>query len=149
MDSKSQVRIGTTAAQRKLFYNLRKETNRLLAEYETINPKMLAENLNVREKDVVEMQMRLGSGGDVSLDAPIHEDGGTMAETMILADPSVGADEALADGEVLEIFEGHLLEFKSSLKGRDLDIFTDRMLAENPLTLQQIGDRYNITRERA
>ena len=149
MDSKSQVRIGTTAAQRKLFYNLRKETNRLLEEYESVNPKMLAESLNVREKDVVDMQMRLGSGGDVSLDAPINEDGGTRADTVILADQTQSVDDQLAEGEVLEIFEEHLLAFKSTLKGRDLDIFNDRMLAEKPLTLQEIGDRYRITRERS
>ena len=58
MDNKSQVKIGTTAAQRKLFFNLRKEADRLLAEYDRIDTKKLADNLNVKEKEVIEMQMR-------------------------------------------------------------------------------------------
>ena len=70
MDNRSQVKIATTAAQRKLFYNLQKETERLLAEYDVADVKKIAENLDVSEKDVVEMQKRLHSG-DLSLDAPI------------------------------------------------------------------------------
>ena len=81
MDNKSQVKIGTTAAQRKLFFNLRKEAEKLLEEYDKVDTKLLAENLDVREKDVVEMQMRLNSP-DFSLDAPVSSDEG--ASTMAL-----------------------------------------------------------------
>jgi RNA polymerase sigma-32 factor len=147
MDSTSQVRIATTAAQRKLFYNLRKETERLLREYDEVTPKLLADNLNVREQDVLDMQIRLGSP-DVSLDEPLSPDSDATRE-YLLADGSKAVDDVLADGQLLNIFEGHLLEFKSILNGRDLDIFNDRMLAEKPLTLQEIGERYGITRERA
>ena len=70
MDNHGQVRIATTAAQRKLFYNLEKETQRLLSEYDTADPKMIAKSLNVSEKDVIEMQKRLSSS-EVSLDAPM------------------------------------------------------------------------------
>lgn len=148
MDARSQVRIATTAAQRKLFYNLRRETEKLLRQYDTADPKLLAEAMNVREKDVLDMQQRL-QGGDVSLDAPINEEGTLRSETMGLTDDHASVEEQLAQGELLDIFEDQLIAFKATLKGRDLDIFNDRMLAEKPLTLQELGDRYNITRERA
>ena len=148
MDAKSQVRLATTAAQRKLFYNLRKETDKLLQQYDTADTKLLAEAMNVREKDVVDMQLRL-QGGDVSLDAPINEEGTLRSETMNFTDEAHSAEDQLADGELLEIFEDQLLAFKKTIKGRDLDIFNDRMLAEKPVTLQELGDRYGITRERA
>lgn len=148
MDARSQVRIATTAAQRKLFYNLRRETDKLLRQYDSADPKLLAEAMNVREKDVIDMQLRL-QGGDVSLDAPINEEGTLRGETMGLTDESSSVESQLADGELLDIFEDQLIAFKATLKGRDLDIFNDRMLAEKPLTLQEIGDRYQVTRERA
>ena len=148
MDARSQVRIATTAAQRKLFYNLRRETDKLLRQYDTADPKLLAEAMHVREKDVLDMQLRL-QGGDVSLDAPINEEGTLRGETMSLTDQSTSVESQLADGELLDIFEDQLISFKATLKGRDLDIFNDRMLAEKPLTLQEIGDRYQVTRERA
>lgn len=148
MDAKSQVRIATTAAQRKLFYNLRKETEKLLKTYDQADPKLLAAAMNVREKDVIDMQMRL-QGGDVSLDAPVNEEGTLRSETLGLSDDRESAEDQLASGELMDIFEEQLVAFKLTLKGRDLDIFNDRMLSENPLTLQEIGDRYKITRERA
>lgn len=148
MDARSQVRIATTAAQRKLFYNLRRETDKLLRQYDSADPKLLAEAMNVREKDVVDMQLRL-QGGDVSLDAPINEEGTLRSETMGLTDDARSVESQLAEGELLDIFEDQLIAFKATLKGRDLDIFNDRMLAEKPLTLQEIGDRYQVTRERA
>lgn len=149
MDNRGPVRIGTTAAQRKLFYNLRKETEKLLRDYETADTKLLAANLGVKEKEVIAMQQRLGAH-DVSLDAPIS-DGNDRKNSEIIQVESQDkpADDQLADNELLEIFEDHLHEFKNTLKGRDLDVFTDRLMAEKPLTLQEIGDRYGITRERA
>ncbi len=75
VDNKSQVKNGTTAAQRKLFFNLRREAEKLLAEYDHVDTKLLAANLDVKEKEVIEMQKRLGSP-DISLDAPLYgEDG--------------------------------------------------------------------------
>ena len=149
MDNRGPVRIGTTAAQRKLFYNLRKETEKLLRDYETVDPKLLAANLGVKERDVVAMQQRL-SARDISLDAPIGDGNGrTNSDIIDVESHEKRADDQLADSEVLEIFEEHLHEFKKTLKGRDLDVFTDRLMAEKPLTLQEIGDRYGITRERA
>lgn len=149
MDNKSQVKIGTTAAQRKLFFKLRKEADRLLAEYDRVDPKLLAERLDVKESDVIEMQKRL-SGGDVSLDAPINadEDDGATRGSMMAGDTAT-AEEILAENQIRTVFAGHLKEFRETLKGRDLDIFDLRLAAENPLTLQEIGDKFGITRERA
>lgn len=150
LDNKSQVKIATTAAQRKLFYNLQKETDRLLSEYDTVDPKLIAESLNVPEKDVIEMQKRLQSG-DVSLDAPLKADetgGGTRAD-LVADDSLTQIDDILADNQVRLIFSQYLDEFKEDLGARDLDIFNKRIMNEKPMTLQEIGDLYGISRERA
>jgi RNA polymerase sigma-32 factor len=147
MDNKSQVKIGTTAAQRKLFFNLRKEMDRLLQEYDEVDTKMLAESLNVREKDITDMQMRL-QGPDFSLDAPLGEDDGETRGSQ-LSLPEATIEENLAIEEIRQHFAEHIEEFRHTLKGRDLEIFQERIMAENPLTLQEIGDRYKVTRERA
>ena len=149
MDNKSQVKIGTTAAQRKLYYNLRKETEKLLNEYDEVDTKLLAENLEVKEKEVVEMQMRLGSP-DVSLDAPVSSaDGDSAPRGTLIADDSIGADELAVANEIKTVFKEQLDEFAKTLKERDLEIFNLRMLSETPATLQSIGDKYGISRERA
>jgi RNA polymerase sigma-32 factor len=149
MDNKSQVKIATTAAQRKLFYNLRRETERLLKEYEHEDAKLLASTLDVAERDVIEMQKRLGSP-DISLDAPMGEDGSAGTQLDYLPDDSRQAiDDLLADEQTKFVFKQHLDDFTESLSGRDLDIFMTRVLADDPVTLQEIGDKYKISRERA
>ena len=148
MENKSQVKIGTTVAQRKLFFNLKREAEKLLAEYERIDPKLLAANLNVKEREVVEMQQRL-AGPDVSLDAPLGHDDDSASRGSLMASDEESIEDLLANEEVKRLFEMHLAEFKTQLKGRDLEVFNARMLAENPLTLQEVGDRYGISRERA
>ena len=116
-------------------------------EYDSVDAKMLAASLDVPEKEVIEMQKRLGSP-DVSLDAPIG-DSSTQAFRDFIADDRDAIDQLLADRQVKEIFSRHLEEFKVQLKGRDSEFFFERMLSEHPLTLQELGDRYGITRERA
>ena len=150
MDNKSQVRIGTTAAQRKLFFNLRKEIDRLLQEYDHVDTKMLAASLDVKEKDVIDMQMRL-SAPDYSLDAPLgsDDDGDGATRGSMLATTQLNAEDLFAAEEIRQAFGEHLDNFQLTLKGRDLEIFKDRILNENPLTLQEIGERYGISRERA
>lgn len=150
LDNKSQVRIATTAAQRKLFYNLQKETDRLLSEYDTVDPGLIAKHLNVPEKDVVEMQKRLQSG-DVSLDAPLYPEdasAGTKAD-LLIDEAQVQTDDFLSDHQLRQIFSKQLEEFRRDLKGRDLEILEKRILSEHPMTLQEIGDLYGISRERA
>ena len=148
MDNKSQVKMGTTAAQRKLFYNLEKARRKLLTEFEEVDIKMLAETLNVREKDVLEMQSRL-SQPDVSLDAPIGGDEGGSTHGSMIPDNIESAEDLMANQQIKEIFSKYVDDFQASLEGRDLEIFQARLLAESPETLQQIGDRYGISRERA
>ncbi len=150
MDNKSQVKIGTTAAQRKLFFNLKKEADKLLAEYDRIDTKLLAKNLDVKEKEVIEMQMRL-SAPDFSLDAPVTTEygGESMTRGSLIPAATVSAEDSLAAQEVKELFQEHLTEFRETLQGRDLEIFDERIMSQNPLTLQEIGDRYSISRERA
>lgn len=148
MDNKSQVRIGTTADQRKLYYNLEKTARKLLQEYDEVDTKMIAEILDVREKDVLEMQARLAAP-DLSLDAPMGEDSDGPTRGAMLPDDHEAVDDMLANDETRAIFSEHLTSFRKMLKGRDIDIFDARLVAETPLTLQEIGDKYGISRERA
>jgi RNA polymerase sigma-32 factor len=147
LDNNGQVKIATTASQRKLFYNLRKETERLLLEYEKVDSKLLASSLKVPEKDVIEMQKRLASR-DVSLDAPLDVDSNSTRADL-LTDDQETIEDYLADQQVKVLFSGYLVEFRDSLKGRDQELFDLRLTSEEPLTLQDIGTRFGITRERA
>ena len=142
----SLVKIGTTRAQRALFYRLQKEKNKLEQLGIAPEPKYLAEKLQVKEKEVIEMTQRL-SGKDVSLNAPQF---GDESDTMIqsLKDDSVGADEQIAEKEVQDEFVERLNAFERTLAGKELIIFRERLRAEEPKTLQEIGDSYHITRER-
>ena len=151
LENRGQVRIATTTNQRKLFYNLQKETDRLIAEGEEADIKTIAKSLNVPEKDVVEMQKRLRAS-DVSLDAPNllgdGESGGSYGDT--LADEGQASlEEFFSKKQVNEIFSKYLEEFVLTLNQRDREIFQKRIAAETPKTLQDIGDEYGISRERA
>ena len=152
LENRGQVKIATTTNQRKLFYNLQKETDRLLAEGEDADVKLIAESLDVPERDVVEMQKRLGSS-DVSLDAPIYLGDGSGAPTSYgeqFADEKRSSVETeLSQREIKRLFRGYLDEFVETLEGRDLEIFRSRIMSENPKTLQEIGEGYGVSRERA
>jgi RNA polymerase sigma-32 factor len=152
LDNFRLVRIGTTQAQKKLFYHLVREKERLEAQGLMAGPKLLAEKLNVREKDVVEMEQRLtGRGAETSLDAPMDRDGDSNRGTFVdaLVDPRETADETLARQELLELLKDKLPEFQKKLNDRELRILSDRLLAEEPKTLQEVADLYGLTRERA
>jgi RNA polymerase sigma-32 factor len=141
------VKIGTTQDQRKLFYNLNKEKRNLERQGFVTDSKLLADRLQVREREVIEMEQRLG-GWDVSLDQPLgqdHED--TLMD--ILPSQIVPTDEALAETELRELFRRKLAAFAATLDERYADILRNRILSENPITLDDIGRKYNISRERA
>ncbi|MCB9556406.1 MAG: RNA polymerase factor sigma-32 [Deltaproteobacteria bacterium] len=144
------VKIGTTQSQRKLFFNLRKEVEKLQQMgIDSPEPKLLAQRLDVPEHEVRTMQKRLAAG-DVSLDAPLRDDdGATTRLDFISDDGAVSPDVAVANKMLSEQLDQHLRAFADTLSGRDREIFDLRTIAEEPLTLQEIGDRYGITRERA
>jgi RNA polymerase sigma-32 factor len=144
------VKIGTTQVQRKLFFNLRKEMERLEAMgIAEPGPKLLAERLDVPQAEVESMQRRL-AGSDLSLDAPVRGDeAGGATHLAFVTDQSAGPEVQASDKEFSALLREKLLTFGQTLKGRDREIFELRTLAEEPMTLQEIGDRYGITRERA
>jgi len=150
LDNFRLVKVGTTQAQKKLFYHLMREKERLEAQGLIAGPKVLANQLNVREKDVIEMQQRLsGQGAEMSLDTPVDRDE-TQAATHKdqLVDPHEAADEALAQGELLRILQLNLPAFQKMLNDKEFRILNERLLAEEPKTLQEIADLYGLTRER-
>lgn len=140
------VKVGTTQDQRKLFYNLKKEKAKLEREGFSPDTKLLADRLNVRERDVVEMDQRLGNW-ELSLDQPIGED---QEHTLLDVLPShhEPADEQLADHQLKTLFRAKLAEFIHTLEERDEDILRNRILSDNPLTLDDLGEKYGITKER-
>jgi RNA polymerase sigma-32 factor len=145
------VKVGTTQAQKRLFYHLMREKERIEAQGLLAGPKLLAEKLNVREKDVVEMEQRLsGRGAEMSLDAPVEKDSGATTSHMdLLVDQHENADEQLAREELLQLLKKRLPEFENLLNDRERKLLHDRLLAEEPKTLQEVADLYGLTRERA
>ncbi|MGD8226366.1 MAG: RNA polymerase factor sigma-32 [Desulfobacteraceae bacterium] len=147
MENWKLVKIGTTQTQRKLFFNLAKERDKLMAQGFEPEPRLLAERLDVKEEEVMEMSQRLG-GGEVSLNAPMSDDGKEVFGSF-LPDPNQTAiDEQLSEKENRTLLLDKLAEYREKLSGKELDIFDNRIMAENPLTLQQLGDKYHISRER-
>jgi RNA polymerase sigma-32 factor len=109
--------------------------------------KLLASKLDVKEKEVEEMSQRLFQN-DVSLNAPLsHEEKGEQIQ--MLADPGMPIDQELGNLEQKELFHNILQKFAKTLKDRELDVFEQRLVSETPLTLQEIGDKYGVTKERA
>jgi len=146
MNNWRMVKVGTTQAQRKLFFNLQKEKDRLEAEGFRPGPKLLAQRLDVKESEVIEMEQRLSSR-DLSVDAPM--DGGDDATMLdFLASGQDTAEQQYAAAETREFIGQKIREFGATLQGKERVIFDERLVAEQPLTLQEIGDRYQVSRER-
>lgn len=146
MNDWRMVKIGTTQAQRKLFFNLQKEKDRLEAEGLTPGPKLLAERLNVKEDEVVEMQQRLGSR-DLSVDVPIGE-GDEATLLNFLQDSRQTPEEQIAETQYQALLRHKMEQFANTLKDKELVIYRERLLNEEPLTLREIGEKYGISRER-
>jgi len=146
MENWKLVKIGTTQAQRKLFFNLAKEKERLLSLGYNPEPKLLAERLEVKQNDIIEMGQRLGSW-EVSLDAPVKEDS-KQNYGSFLPSPEMDVDKQISVRERRELLKEKLEEFRKTLAGKQRDIFDNRILADRPLTLQELGDKYHISRER-
>lgn len=146
MDNWKLVKIGTTQAQRKLFFNLRKEKERLEAQGIEASPKLLSQRLDVKESEVTEMDMRLASG-EISLDAPVDYDS-TDTHKAFLPSREIPVDDRLADAEAKAILQEKLKRFREGLKDKEAVIFDHRLLTDEPMTLQEIGDQFGISRER-
>jgi RNA polymerase sigma-32 factor len=144
------VKIGTTQAQRKLFFNLRKEREKLEQRGFQPTTALLAEKLDVPEKEVIEMERRLAAP-EASLDAPLGsgDDDGVRTRLDYLPSDDDRPDRAVAQNEFAQLLRSKLEAFAATLEGREQAIFRERWLTEDPLTLQELGDRYQISRERA
>jgi RNA polymerase sigma-32 factor len=154
MENWRMVKLGTTQAQRKLFFNLAKEREKLLARGIDPTPRLLAKNLDVEEKDVEEMTARM-AGDDLSLDAPLSSGDEDSRQTRLerVAADGEGADDRIGDEELRRLFREKLETFARSITDeKERFIFDQRLLppdGEPPLTLQEVGDRFKLTRERA
>jgi RNA polymerase sigma-32 factor len=139
------VKIGTTQAQRKLFFNLRKESERLEAEGFKPQPLLLAQRMGVKESEVREMQERMAQS-EISLDQPL----GTADDTSLLdiLPDSGNPEQETADNEFREFAREKVEKFAASLRDKELEIFKARLLSDEPETLQEIGERHGISRER-
>ena len=145
LDSWSLVKVGTTQGQRKLFYRLNKEKRRLEAIGVSPTTKLLAENFGLKEQEIEEMETRL-SCTDVSLECPLHDrDGDTLMDTLASEED---VEEIVSDRQRSGMFSEKLTKFKATLDDRDLYILNHRVLAEEPMSLQDIGNNYSISRER-
>jgi len=146
MDNWRLVKIGTTQGQRKLFFKLKKEKQKLIEEGFDPKPKLLSERLGVSEREIVDMSQRL-DGWDISLDAPLKDDTDTE-RIEILKTPSDSMEEEMAKKEIESFLHNKIAKFRKKLTKRELEIFDSRIFSDSPVTLQEIGDRYGISRER-
>jgi len=148
LDNFRLVKIGTTNEQKKLFFNLLKEKERLIGL--GINPdnKMISANLGVSEKAVAVMDRRLGTGGsELSIEGRVDQEGPSLGDTLANLD-EIPIDERLSELQGVEILKEHLESFLGDLKERDREIFEKRLLTEVPASLQSIADQYGVSRER-
>jgi RNA polymerase sigma-32 factor len=141
------VRLGTTATQRKLFFNLRKEKAKLERMGFAPSAARVAKAMRVPEAEVIDMEQRLGAP-DASLDAPIDREDGSRSRLDLIESPLAQPD-AIAEGEEFsERLHETLMAFAGKLKGRDRTLFDQRLVNESPRTLQELGDQFGISRER-
>jgi RNA polymerase sigma-32 factor len=147
----SLVKMGTTAAQKKLFFNLRRMKKNLDAYEDTdLHPddvKKIATDLGVSETEVVNMNRRMMMGGDASLNVSFNEEGEGQWQDM-LQDDSPLQDETVAEAEEAGMRHALLLEALDSLNERERHILTERRLIEDPKTLEELSQVYNVSRER-
>jgi RNA polymerase sigma-32 factor len=146
----SLVKMGTTANQKKLFFNLRKAKSKISAlndgDLRPDQVQIIARRLGVTEQDVVDMNRRLG--GDTSLNAPIRDDGDSGEWQDWLADESAGQEENLAESEEMDNRRQALGQALSVLNDRERRIFEARRLADEPVTLEELAAEFGVSRER-
>jgi RNA polymerase sigma-32 factor len=147
MDNFRTVRLGRSRAQRKLFFRLNKEKRRLELEGFEVEPKLLAERLDVTEEDIIDMDQRM-SQSDLSLNAPARRDeaGAEFGDFISVDGPSV--EQTVGDAQLSEVFHEKIAEFSAELGERDRKIVEERIIAEDQKTLQELADEFGISRER-
>ncbi|RYH08932.1 RNA polymerase sigma factor RpoH [Tropicimonas sp. IMCC6043] len=148
----SLVKLGTTSAQKKLFFNLRKAKSRIGAleegDMRPENVERIANDLGVTEEEVISMNRRL-SGGDASLNAMVGSDGDTSTQWQDwLEDESADQATQYAESNEMAVRRDLLLEAMEALNDREKDILTQRRLAEPPVTLEELSGQYDVSRER-
>ncbi len=147
----SLVKMGTTAAQKKLFFNLRRMKKQLDAyEDSDLHPEdvaKIAKDLGVPEQEVVNMNRRMMLGGDASLNVSLREEGEGQWQDL-LADERPLQDETVAEAEEVTVRHGMLLEAMGSLNEREREILTERRLIDDPKTLEELSQVYHVSRER-
>lgn len=146
MDNWRMVKIGTTQAQRKLFYNLNKERQRLQALGYDPTTSALSKSLGVSKEDITEMDQRL-SKNDMSLNLTYGEDSNATRMDFLPA-LGPGIEETLAGDEMSSLLTSHIDTLRPKLNEKELAILDERLLSESPQTLREIGEEYGITRER-
>jgi RNA polymerase sigma factor, sigma-70 family len=146
MDNWRLVKIGTTQAQRKLFFSLNKEKKFLETQGFKPEVKLLAERLNVKESEVIEMGQRMDNW-DVSLEAPVRSDSEDEQKNF-LPDNGPGIEEIIASQEMRERLAAVLADLSTRLNDKEQIILASRLLSDEPKTLQIIADEFNISRER-
>jgi RNA polymerase sigma-32 factor len=146
LDNARMVKIGTTNTRRKILMNLNREKRELEAKGIAPTSKLLAESLGVDEQELREVEQGM-TGQDISLDAPIGEEGSDThyIDTLRLMEQSV--DEKIAQGEFRELLEKRFAEFSDTLSERERMILTQRLIADEPETLQELANKYGISRE--
>ena len=147
----SLVKMGTTAAQKKLFFNLRRMKSKLDAfedgDLKPADLHKIATDLGVSEEDVISMNRRMAMGGDTSLNVPMREDGeGQWQDWLVDTDPL--QDERLAESEERDVRHGMLQEAMAALNDREKHILAERRLTEDPKTLEELSQVYGVSRER-
>ena len=146
MDNWSLVKVGTTQAQRKLFFRLKKEKRRLEALGYDPTPKLLAGTLDVSKEEVTEMDQRL-EGGDLSLNTPMEQD---VRKTYLEVLPAADAlEEQVADEDFRKLLGQNIQAFSRTLNEKEAFLLKNRLMAETPMTLQTVGNQLHISRERA
>ncbi len=143
MDSWSIVKVGTKDSQRKLFFSLNKAKDKLERDGVAISSQVLAENLDVSAADIDDMQIRL-TNGDVSLDETLYEGGDELVDTIASGED---VEETVSEKQRTEMLREKMAEFKKLLDEKERYILEHRIMAEDPITLREIGERFSTSRE--
>ncbi len=147
MNNWRMVKIGTTQVQRKLFFNLNKERQKLISQGFDPDASMLSEKLGVSVEQIHEMEQRLGAS-DMSLDMQVSDATGGASRMDFLPALDPGVEDSIASTEISKLVQKHLQNIIPKLNEKETYILYNRLLTDEPVTLREIGEKYNVTRER-